>query len=915
MKTSDQKTRQIRKPLPRQSFVHSIGFNFVLIILIAYIPMVAWYIYMYISDRDRAVREAGDRALETARQAASAQEKLIDSTRQLLIALSSVPEVNDWEAPACGKFLEHLRADMDQYTDLGVADRDGNVICSALPVGDNVRLDDPSIIQQVVRDSEFSISRYHSRPGRDSGYINFGYPIMNADGADKGIVYASVDLDWLALLLSSTDFPDGAGATVLDRSGVVLARYPDPEVWVGKNVREYPLFSSILDQQSGIIQGNGLDAGMGFHAFLPLYGDGSNLFIEAGIPGQPVYDEIRDTLVRNMSFLGLIAAVTMLAMYILGELLILRRVRHITGVATRLASGDLNARSGMENRFGQISQLGFTIDRMAEKLQKNETQLQRSFYEARERAEQLEMLYDAGINLNEQLDHRQQLKSLFETAMKTVNAERAEFFRLVPGKELLLFDMDLGKRSLNIEELKKKEFFIGASDGFVGKVAQSRSMHVIPDLDLYPHNMPLDPGLRSGLFSPIEHKGNLLGVLALYSVRHDAFTGQHEKWINLFASQAAVAMTNAGLINEITHRLEQIEGLREIDRAISGSFDLRVTSNVVLDQVMRNLRVDAADILQAHPETQTLEFVSGRGFRSRILQHASLPIGESLAGRAALERSIVSIPDLLEDVHSGSTPTFIAGEGFVSYFALPLIAKGSVKGVLELFHRQPLSADPDWLHFAEILASQAAIALDNLSMFNEVIDANRELSLAYDRTIEGWAVALDLRDRETEGHAQRVTSMTLQLAREMELPDSELVQIRRGALLHDIGKMGIPDSILQKPGELTAEEWETMMKHPFYAFRMLSSISYLRTALEIPYCHHEKWDGSGYPRGLKGEQIPLPARIFAVVDVWDALTSDRPYRAAWPRVKAMLYIRKQAGVHFDPRVVDRFIKLDPGEIQ
>jgi len=427
--------------------------------------------------------------------------------------------------------------------------------------------------------------------------------------------------------------------------------------------------------------------------------------------------------------------------------------------------------------------------------------------------------------------------------------------------------------------------------------------------------MPLDPGLRSGLFSPIEHKGNLLGVLALYSIRHDAFTTQHEKWINLFASQAAVAMTNAGLINEITHRLEQIEGLREIDRAISGSFDLRVTSNVVLDQVMRNLRVDAADILQAHPETQTLEFVSGRGFRSRILQHASLPIGESLAGRAALERSIVSIPDLLEDVHSGSPPTFIAGEGFVSYFALPLIAKGSVKGVLELFHRQPLSADPDWLHFAEILASQAAIALDNLSMFNEVIDANRELSLAYDRTIEGWAVALDLRDRETEGHAQRVTSMTLQLAREMELPDSELVQIRRGALLHDIGKMGIPDSILQKPGELTAEEWETMMKHPFYAFRMLSSISYLRTALEIPYCHHEKWDGSGYPRGLKGEQIPLPARIFAVVDVWDALTSDRPYRAAWPRVKAMLYIRKQAGVHFDPRVVDRFIKLDPGEIQ
>ena len=160
-----------------------------------------------------------------------------------------------------------------------------------------------------------------------------------------------------------------------------------------------------------------------------------------------------------------------------------------------------------------------------------------------------------------------------------------------------------------------------------------------------------------------------------------------------------------------------------------------------------------------------------------------------------------------------------------------------------------------------------------------------ELVLAYDATIEGWSRALDLRDRETEGHTERVVDLTLRLARAMGMADTELVHIRRGALLHDIGKMGVPDSILLKPGALTDEEWVTMHRHPLLAYNLLNAISYLRPAIDIPYCHHEKWDGSGYPRGLRGEQIPLPARLFAIVDVWDALRSDRPYRKAWPEAQ------------------------------
>jgi cyclic di-GMP phosphodiesterase len=188
-------------------------------------------------------------------------------------------------------------------------------------------------------------------------------------------------------------------------------------------------------------------------------------------------------------------------------------------------------------------------------------------------------------------------------------------------------------------------------------------------------------------------------------------------------------------------------------------------------------------------------------------------------------------------------------------------------------------------------------------------EANTQLLSAYEATIEGWSHALDLRDRETEGHSRRVTQLTVRLAQALGISDNEIMHIRRGALLHDMGKIGIPDSILHKPDKLTDEEWKIMRKHPQLAYDMLYPIEYLRPALEIPLTHHEKWDGTGYPRGLKGEEIPIVARLFAVVDVWDALTSDRPYRPAWSQDEALAYIREQSGKHFDPQVVDLFFKV------
>ncbi len=206
---------------------------------------------------------------------------------------------------------------------------------------------------------------------------------------------------------------------------------------------------------------------------------------------------------------------------------------------------------------------------------------------------------------------------------------------------------------------------------------------------------------------------------------------------------------------------------------------------------------------------------------------------------------------------------------------------------------------------------------DLTESFNQMVSSlnrsQKDLVKAYDTALNGWAKALELRDEITEGHTLRVVELTVLLAKEFGFEGLALEQVRRGALLHDIGKMAIPDSILQKPGKLTPDEWETMRRHPEYAYEMLKDIEFLQGAVDIPYCHHEKWDGSGYPQGLKGEEIPLPARIFAIVDVWDALISDRPYREAWPLDKTLEYLREQSGSHFDPQVVEVFAKVMVGK--
>lgn len=337
---------------------------------------------------------------------------------------------------------------------------------------------------------------------------------------------------------------------------------------------------------------------------------------------------------------------------------------------------------------------------------------------------------------------------------------------------------------------------------------------------------------------------------------------------------------------QLNARLAQLTALRKIDVAISGAVNLQLILQVVMNEVMAIEAIQAACVFIYIPELRYLEYAAGSGLEeSRQLQ--------KLAESAVSERKTTR-----DEFEGGSTLE-----------AIPLVAKGIVMGVLAIVQKPKYRSDPANYQFVDAIAGQAAIAIDNALLFEDLQRSKNDLAQAYDETLEGWSRALDLRDRETEGHSRRVTDLTMKIAREMRVPPESLPHIRRGALLHDIGKVGVPDAILLKPGPLDEEETAIMRKHAEYAVDLIGPIAYLQPALDIPFCHHERWDGAGYPRGLKGLQIPMAARIFAVADVWDALRSDRPYRKAWPFDKVVEHIKSGAGSHFDPTVVSAFLRV------
>ncbi len=554
---------------------------------------------------------------------------------------------------------------------------------------------------------------------------------------------------------------------------------------------------------------------------------------------------------------------------------------------------------------GEIGGIIISAEDITERKRAEET-LRRRDEELQQRNAELVRLYRASeALLTGALDD---LSSLAQTIVQTVlrEFEHSNCSLLLLNKETRELERPAVAGPYAQEVMKAKLSLDGP--GLAAKAIRTGRVINASEVSMEPDHVPSWESARSELVIPLKVGSDVIGALDIQSPDMDAFHADDERLMAIFSERAALALERTRLHEQTKKQLKRLEGLRTIDLAITSSLDLRISLNIVLEQVVTQLGIDAASVLLMKPGSNRLEYAAGRGFRTRDIETASLRLSEGFAGQAALEKQIVYVGSLSENNEFFARRELLAHEEFVSYFGVPLVAKGEIKGVLEIFHRREIYADMEWLNFLDALSWQAAIAVDNALLFEGIQRSNFDLAIAYDETIEGWSKALDLRDKETEGHTQRVTDMTLKLARIMGFRDSELVHIRRGALLHDIGKMGVPDNILLKPAELTKEEWVIMKRHPQFAYDMLQPIDYLKDALDIPYCHHEKWDGTGYPRGLSGTQIPLEARLFAVVDVWDAITSDRPYRKKWTKRKALKYIRDQSGKHFDPEVVEVFLR-------
>ncbi len=526
--------------------------------------------------------------------------------------------------------------------------------------------------------------------------------------------------------------------------------------------------------------------------------------------------------------------------------------------------------------------------------------------ERRERERELEAIAQVSSRLRTARTFHEMLSRLLEQTLSLVDAEAGSIWLYDPVNEIVELKMQQGVN----DRYFGSAFRLGEGiPGLVILKGKGIIAHEFQQAEHVPEaNRSHIPFGIGGACVPLHTEDRIVGVMFIPVTLPRELTIGELRILNALAEIGGNSIHRMQLHEQTVKQLERLAALRSIDLAISSVFDKQVTLTLVLSEVIKQLQVDAASVLLIQSGTSRLEFGVGQGFYTRNIEATNLRIGQGNAGRAALERRVVQVPDLAADGANFTRAPLLADERFVSYYAVPLIAKGDVKGVLEIFHRSRLNPDREWIDFLETLGGQTAIAIENSMLFEDLQRSNFELAIAYDATIEGWSRALDMRDRETEGHTQRVTEMTLNLARKMGLSEERMLLIKRGALLHDIGKMGVPDHILHKPEGLSQEEQAIMRQHPQLAYDMLEPIAYLRDALNIPYCHHEKWDGTGYPRGLAGTQIPLEARLFAIVDVWDAITTDRPYRKGWPRKKALKYIQEQSGKYFDPHLVEIFLE-------
>ncbi|HEY4691879.1 MAG TPA: HD domain-containing phosphohydrolase [Bellilinea sp.] len=448
---------------------------------------------------------------------------------------------------------------------------------------------------------------------------------------------------------------------------------------------------------------------------------------------------------------------------------------------------------------------------------------------------------------------------------------------------------------------------------------------------LHKYSADLTAGLGEGnlkqIFGRLEEETALrsLDLIIFQSGGRVIKAGAQAQLVDFEGHEAVLITFERGAERGSQPRLEMVENRVEAANAFSKI--LAEVDNI--DEIARQL---AATAFQQFPDSSSILISLYDPNLQRITtgysQHAGEAFSRSelpglrldLASRGLQSDAIRSRKPVVVDAQDDRLRSavsrlnlFTPGKVIQSAVCTPMIAAGMVIGVLQVFSFKPnqfLESDTALL---SLLGNTCANAIQSNRLTNNLERTSQDLSQTFEATIDGWSRALELRDFSTERHTQRVVTMTMELGRKFGLAEPDLLRLKRGAQLHDIGKMGVPDSILLKPGPLDEVEWRVMRKHPVYAYELLRPIPKFNDILDVPYCHHEKWDGSGYPRRLRGSEIPLNARLFAVVDVWDALSSNRPYRTAWPQRQVLDYIQHQSNKHFEPDITSAFLDIVKGK--
>lgn len=512
------------------------------------------------------------------------------------------------------------------------------------------------------------------------------------------------------------------------------------------------------------------------------------------------------------------------------------------------------------------------------------------------------------------------IRETLAIAKDVVGAESGSLQLYDPASDCLIFRHVVDGKCPNLVGLA-----VAASHGINGHVFRTGISEINHNVQSCPEwNPEVDrftgAQTRSLLTVALKkHGGQPIGVIQMVN-GEDGIDHFDLEVLEILAGQLAQSLAVAELRSESDRRMAGLQALDETGRIIAETTDDANALVMYLERVTEHLRLDAARLFLFRSATSRLECAAVTGFRHAV------PEPFYVSGDTPLLQAVTSKQVVVSRPADSNFHSEWKEEDFVAVHSVPLVCEGELKGVMELGDRVGRQPESEWNCLLGALASRAALLLDRAVGTAEVRERLGilqrqysgyqhqfyELSSSFDSTLEKLAHALDVRNMEPEGHTFRVAEYTIKLGRHLGLSEEDLVHLRRGALLHNIGKIAIPDAVLLKSTALTDDEWAMVRKHPIFAFELLSTVEVLRPALDIPYCCHERWDGMGYPRGLQGEKIPLGARIFALADAWDAMRADRPYRVGWPPERVRSHIVSSSGSQFDPYIVQAFEQISFG---